>query len=68
MNFCTISDDEISQSEVIIDISLILCLDIEHYPNKSDRFLVRTAFLEIYNEKISDLMVGITCFLKKGQN
>lgn len=43
-----------------IDSSLIWCSDIEHYPSKSDRFLVRTAFLEIYNEKISDLMVGTT--------
>ena len=35
------------------------CSDIEHYPRKQDRFLVRTAFLEIYNEKISDLMVNV---------
>ena len=33
-------------------------LDIENFPNKSDRFLVRVSFLEIYNEKISDLMVS----------
>lgn len=31
--------------------------DIENFANKSDRFLVRISFLEIYNEKISDLMV-----------
>lgn len=50
--------------------SLIWYSDIEHYPRKSDRFLVRTAFLEIYNEKISDLMVGdLTKKLKqKGHN
>ena len=31
--------------------------DIEEFPSKSDRFLVRVSYLEIYNEKISDLMV-----------
>ncbi len=51
-----------------VDISLMSRLDIEHYPNKSDRFLVRTAFLEIYNEKISDLMVGIIYIQEKEQN
>lgn len=44
----------------VIDFLNGMITDIEHYPNKRDRFLVRTAFLEIYNEKISDLMVGIT--------
>lgn len=29
---------------------------IESCPSKTDRFLVRTSFLEIYNERISDLM------------
>ncbi|XP_064386094.1 uncharacterized protein LOC135334732 isoform X2 [Halichondria panicea] len=29
---------------------------IENYPSKKDRFLVRTSYMEIYNEKLLDLM------------
>ena len=39
-------------------LSLTCGPDIEQYPKKGDRFLLRTAFLEIYNERISDLMVS----------
>ena len=40
---------------------LYYSLDIESCPSKTDRFLVRTSFLEIYNERISDLMVCAGC-------
>ena len=36
-----------------------ICTDIENFVKKDDRFLVRTSFLEIYNEKISDLLVSL---------
>ncbi len=39
---------------------LTLASDIENYPSKKDRFLVRTSYMEIYNEKLSDLMVRST--------
>ena len=42
-----------------------MTLDIEGFPSKSDKFLVRVAFLEIYNEKISDLMV---CYRTSARN
>ena len=43
---------------------MIQCLDksaadIENCPSRNDRFLVRTSFLEIYNERISDLLVWV---------
>ncbi len=36
---------------------LTLSTDIENYPSKKDRFLVRTSYMEIYNERLLDLMV-----------
>lgn len=40
---------------------LVLTVDIQNQASSSARFLVRCSYLEIYNEKISDLIV--CCFL-----
>ncbi len=46
---------------IYVCVCVFNCIaDIKNTASLNDRFLVRVSFLEIYNEKISDLLVRLT--------